>query len=782
MRIRRIALSWFRGAGASDSLELGSRSTVVYGANGSGKSSFVDAIEYALREGKIRHLAHEYSGRRQEKGIRNTHTPEGENASLAIHFGDGSEVNITTRQDGSRTRTGSGVDILDAWDYQRTILRQDEVAKFIHGTKADKYSSLLPLLGLGQLEIAAHNVRQLARAIKDHVKLDESKAQMAQVNRKRDEALGRVSDAEVLAITQELHREYCPEKVATGDSKEMCREVEAALTRLIAGSSTEQKKWFALQEVAELELKEGIAAVRTTSAVLAEEAEPLIQEKLDILSTTDIYVNQLQAEVEVECPSCGRLISVEDFREHVRAERERLGELLSASEERKAAIKSLVKTFDSLKSRLSKPALQEWRQSLAEGPLAGDLAYLDASTAEGIWESCTEEALKELECRLLPIIDAAASSSNEPPDAKRLFEDKQTIEVVSAVFTSAGQACEVDRAEALLSFLERLEQGIREEIRLQTEKTMKAISDDIQAMWSILHPDAGIDRVRLYIPRNMDKAIDVGVEFHGVEQESPRLTLSEGYRNGLGLCIFLALVKHEADADRPLLLDDVVVSLDRNHRGMIAELLKQEFGSWQVVILTHDREWYTELRHQLDSKHWSFKALLPYESPALGIRWSDKAMTFEDARAHLKKRPDAAGNDARKIMDVELASVAERLRIRMPYLRGHKNDIRTSHDFIERLIAESRKRFGKSSRDGYIDHTDATEAFRQADQLLVSWANRGSHSFDLVAPEARQLIDACENALKHFECSGCGKAVWYADAGTQKKMQCQCGAIQWRYG
>ena len=105
------------------------------------------------------------------------------------------------------------------------------------------------------------------------------------------------------------------------------------------------------------------------------------------------------------------------------------------------------------------------------------------------------------------------------------------------------------------------------------------------------------------------------------------------------------MAKREAGNDRPLILDDVVVSLDRNHRGMIVDLLTSQFADRQVIFFTHDRDWYwyAELRHQLGGKQWGFKA--PYETPELGIRWSEKTITVDEARANLKERPDSAGND-----------------------------------------------------------------------------------------------------------------------------------------
>lgn len=133
-------------------------------------------------------------------------------------------------------------------------------------------------------------------------------------------------------------------------------------------------------------------------------------------------------------------------------------------------------------------------------------------------------------------------------------------------------------------------------------------------------------------------------------------------------------------------------------------------------------------------------------------------------------------------MDVELALVAERLQIRLPYLRADKNDKRMAHEFLERFAADGKKCFRKKSGKDFEEFTEALEAFDKADRLLVSWANRASHTFDLERSEAIKLIDVCEKALEVFKCSSCGKGVWFADAEGSEWVQCQCGQIRWRYG
>jgi hypothetical protein len=783
MRIKAIQLSWFRGAAVKDSLKLGCKSMVVYGENGSGKSSFVDAVEYVLNGGKIKHLAHEYSGKRQEKAIPNTHMPEGEKTALSIKFKDDSELLVEIKPDGSSKSSGAEAIAMGTWDYQRTVLRQDELAAFICHTKGEKYSALLPLLGLQPMEVAAENLRQLAKSIEQQPKITEVKAALRQVETKRKATFGADSDEDILKKIEGLHSQYCAGEVAVADALSHCNALEAAINTRILLSSGDQRRYIALQSAAELDVKGHLEAVRKASMKLADAVEPLIAEKLEVLQSTTAFVTKLADQEEVKCPSCGRSIPVDVFKAHVDAERKSLQEILQTFNTRKANLATLSDSVKSLKSSLGMADAKPWRDELSKGAFSDNLAYLDEIDAEALRATCTEEQLKAIQGKLLPLVEAAAAASQSvPPDVQQLSADKLTVEIGKAAIQAKEQAAAASRADSLLSFISSLEQGVREEIRERCQTVMDEISADIQAMWSILHPGEPIKDVHLYVPKDEDKAIDIGLKFHDVKQDSPRLTLSEGYRNSLGLCIFLAMAKREGDKDRPLFLDDVVVSLDRNHRGMIAEVLEKDFSKRQVVILTHDREWYTELHHQIDGKKWDFGALLPYETPSIGIRWSHKATTFGDARAYLKEHPASAGNDARKIMDVELALIAERLRIRLPYLRAEKNDHRMAHDFLERLVADGKKCFQMKLDEDYVCCSDAIDALEKADCLLVSWANRASHSFDLVRSEADKLIDACEKALLFFECSSCGKNTWFSDAGGPEFVQCQCGKIRWRYG
>jgi transcription initiation factor IIE alpha subunit len=554
-----------------------------------------------------------------------------------------------------------------------------------------------------------------------------------------------------------------------------------ALDTRITESSADQRQHIALTAVASLDLEGQVISVRSSSAILASAVEPLVEEKLAVLESTGALAGKLRDQEDVVCPACGQTVSVDALQAHVKDELERLNEIVTAYDSRKTALGVLCSTVNELRSRLGEDCAKKWRADHAGGSLAENLAYLESFDAESFRTSCSEDDVATLEGSLLPIVEAARTAAQDAPtEAEQLVTDRRLAETGKLVIGGVELDSDVARAEALVGYVKSLEQGVREEIRLRSKAVIEDISSDIRIMWGILHPGEPIEDVNLCVPEGADKAIDIALKFHGVEQDSPRLTLSEGYRNSLGLAIFLAMAKRNTEV--PVYLDDVVVSLDRGHRGMIVELLEKEFKDRQVIVLTHDRDWYAELRMQLDKKDWAFGALLPYESPEVGIRWSHGTTTFDDARGLLANRPDAAGNDARKIMDVELALVAERLQIRFPYLRGEKNDKRLAHDFLSRLIASGKKCFQKKASQDYVLDADAIDAMEAADRLIVSWGNRASHSHDLVCPEATKLIDACEAALDAFKCSACGKNVWYADVQNAKLVQCQCGELRWRYG
>lgn len=781
MRIRSVQLVWFRGAAAQASLETNLKSTVVYGENGSGKSSFIDAIEHAIREGKIGHLTHEESGKRLEKAVPNTHTPKDSLTEFKIVLEDKSEVLVKIQKDGTWKKDSGGAN-LEQWDYRCTVLRQNEVSDFVLNTKGEKYSALLPLLGLQHLENCAENLRKLPRLIEQESNLKANSGTIEQIAIKRKAAFGEDDNLVIDQKISALYSIYCAGKTAPIDPSDKCRELISAIDKRIQNSSADQRRHIALSDAGGAQIRQTIDAIAGISNTLSDSIEPLISEKLQVLQSAEIFAGKL-SEDDVTCPACGTILPSNQLKTHIANEKQRLQEIITAFNERKALIGQLCDATKLLQNSLTKPDLATWVDHLRKGPLSNNLTYLDRVNVESMREKHDALTLADIKNQLTPITEEALRASQDaPPEAQTLSTDKQAATISLEIFQSIKLAEQVSKIGVLNTFIRSIEEKAREEIRQQSLAIIKEISADIQVLWGILHPNEKIEDVRLHLPKNTDKAIDICLKFHGIEQASPRLTLSEGFRNSLGLCIFLAMAKRVSSPNRPIFLDDVVVSIDRNHRGMIADLLERTFANRQIVLLTHDRDWFIELKQQLDGGIWIFRALMPYESPEIGIRWSEKIFGFDDARSSLESAPDQAGNIARKIMDIELASRAERLKVLLPYLHRERNDHRTAHEFLSEIISEAKKCMEMKTDGNFKPHEKAIEAFERADKLLISWANKGSHTFDVTKSEAKKLIDACEEALSYFDCSICRKSISKLDDKNARLTQCECGALRWRYG
>ena len=776
MKISGIELSWFRGAAESAALNTLDRSIAVYGANGAGKSCFVDAIEYTLRDGRIEHLAHEYSGKNQERAVLNTHQPKGSEAHVVITLADGADVTVSIAENGANSSVIGGETDFTVLDCARTVLRQDEVSHFIHSTKGQKYSVLLPLLGLADLEIAAENFRQLCKEVR---KMSGAVSAAATLKSAQSQ-LKRVYNGEAPSDSEGAVVELCQRFVSDSHEhafKTCSKLVKASIDAQLDDATELQKQQLAVERLGSKDLRSAVEEVKTAATGLAAVADHAVQNQLDALRATKAYI-ELDESEQVVCPSCGTEFPRSELVEHVDSE---LGTLVAAKgklEEYRHHVGELVRVARSIVAECQSAEIVRWSEQADDSSVEAAIAAAGAFEVPG--REIDAEAIKSIRDALGPaVVAAAASSSFLPPPAAELARAKERLSAATNLLEAEEQVSQARVGGRIADQVEAMEAGIREEIKRRSKGIVAEISKDIQRMWAILHPGEPIEDVRLHIPTESAKAIDIALKFYGKELTSPRLTLSEGYRNSLGLCVFLAMASRYGEGNTPIVLDDVIVSLDRGHRGMVVTLLETEFPDRQILLFTHDRDWHTDLRQQLDGKRWTFRSLLPYRNPKEGIRWSERTGTFNDARAYLDPRPDTAANEARKIMDVELAVYSEGLNLELPFARGARNDRRTAHDFLRALISVGKKSLQTKDNGSYQPNEAAVEALKAADRLLLTWANRGSHTEDVTESEATRLIDVCEEAILAFECKSCGQPVTYAEDKSGRK-QCSCGGLRWK--
>jgi energy-coupling factor transporter ATP-binding protein EcfA2 len=775
MRLQHIALTWFRGAADRVALDAQGKSTLVYGPNGAGKSSFVDGVEYMVSGGKIGHLSNEYSGRRLENSIINTQMPERMQAGIDLQFVNGTTSSAAIRSTGAVTY--SGMDALKGWQRERVILRQDEVSAFVQADKAEKYSSILPLIGLGPLETVATNIRSLGRRLAGEAGVQRDRGALAELETKWKEA--GITTAEAGVRAKACHSRYLPDETIPETLDATVAALRPVIDARIKSASAETRQHLLLATIRDLGLVGLLSSAVSATEATSRLVEPLLSERLAVLTAAEAFVKKVDGTAAITCPSCGQDVEPATFRSHVESEKKRLEGALAAFAARQRSVMALLDGIQSLNSNLRSDDLRGWtlaedqnavRDSINE-LVALDIAVLRLNPGKADL-SRLSETLPQL------ITHVRNGTSTAPPEANDLLSASKLIDAVAAHPRIRQLRARLKKVDDLVAFLNELEVQVREEIRFRTEGVISGISDHIRRMWNMLHPFSHIDEVRLYQPADTAKAIDIELNFHGRRQPSPRLSLSEGDRHSLGLCVFLSLAK-ESGGDMPLLLDDIVTSLDREHRSNVADLLLAEFSDRQVILFTHEYEWFVELKQRLPGR-WLFKTLLPFDVPATGIRWSGAPHGFASARVLLDIDPKSAANSARGLMDLHMAFIAERLGLPVPFLRGARNDLRNALDLLERFISRAPTQLRRQMEGEQHKPWDGpVAAARELKVLLVPWGNAGSHGRYLTRPEAERLIENCEIFIGSLSCTDCDTHVSHASV-DDRHYRCDCDRLRWK--
>ena len=153
--------------------------------------------------------------------------------------------------------------------------------------------------------------------------------------------------------------------------------------------------------------------------------------------------------------------------------------------------------------------------------------------------------------------------------------------------------------EALLAdLIKRQEMAINE--------FLKMFSGEINEFYSFMNPEDKVENIRLVpmIKNDNLEGIVIEYDFQGKAKSPPSAYLSESRLNSLGLSFFLASVKAFNKINKYFLLDDVISSFDRTHKTQFFKLLLEKFSDYQVLFLTHEKEFFDEIADNARSMGW----------------------------------------------------------------------------------------------------------------------------------------------------------------------------------
>ena len=175
------------------------------------------------------------------------------------------------------------------------------------------------------------------------------------------------------------------------------------------------------------------------------------------------------------------------------------------------------------------------------------------------------------------------------------------------------------------------------------------------------------------------------LHFRGHRLPTPQLFLNEARLSALGLAIYLAgrlacTPTATTTALKLLVLDDVLIGLDHSNRLPVLEVLEAKFADWQIVLLTHDRNWFDLARSHLSG--WKCVEVYEGDAQATAPMPIVRATQNRPARALLDKAKEliqtpyieAAANYTRQAFELGVRMACEVKGIAMPYRVYPKTD------------------------------------------------------------------------------------------------------------
>ena len=283
--------------------------------------------------------------------------------------------------------------------------------------------------------------------------------------------------------------------------------------------------------------------------------------------------------------------------------------------------------------------------------------------------------------------------------------------------------------------------------------------------------------------------LDLDVNFYERGLFPPGAYHSEGHQDGMGVCLYLALMKRLfGDRFSFALLDDVVMSVDSGHRYQFCKLLKEYFPNTQFIITTHDRLWAEQMKSAglVNAKTsivfhgWTIET-----GPLVA---SNQEIWDEIATALGKGKVEVAAAALRHHLEYASRHLADQLGA-TPRFRADGNY--ELGDLLPSVLVRMKALYGKAAyaAQSWGNNAHKEDAGRRKMALSTAagasgverwavsravhyneWANFGKKDFEPVVKAFKELLEC-------FSCETCKSWVQVTPRGTPESLRCGCSVI-----
>ncbi|MBX3740137.1 MAG: AAA family ATPase [Akkermansiaceae bacterium] len=570
----KLTIEAFRGANIPCELKINANRdlTILYGENGSGKTTISDALEF---------LFYGVSGSLEEKSL------DGKTRLPALVHAKRKPADLkVTWEESNQTRVAKlkGASAIHSGDLPETklrTLRRNLVTSLIEETPAKRFERIRDFVELPALE---REERVLGEFISNHKQRQQS--QLESYTRTQDEVRtiynDIFADAKNPPPLEQWIKETLENSVETVEEEiQILKDLDLQVSRLRDDFKPLSEAYEAL-EIAEERLKE---ENQKLAKAVAENTSGMA-ETIHVLERAAEYLENREPSC---CPVCDTPMEGEELRDRVTGKLATLKEISAQGKIANAAkqkrdrcangLEALQKTYFAiivalLQAHKAASEQEEW----AVHPLIPSLSVpTDATGLTKEWFAL----LREEAAQLRPLAE--------------WVEEK--LEALQKMITHRATLLRLARSQkegmkeyATLDRLIKKAEAIREILRSErvryADGMLASISADFAKIYEKIHPGEKLEQIRLYVHPDRKNSAMLSGALHGRDDVSPVAYLSESHLDTLGLALFLALEKKMDASNTLLFLDDAIASVDEAHMERLYEAILEEAAHFKHVLIT----------------------------------------------------------------------------------------------------------------------------------------------------------------------------------------------------
>lgn len=567
--LKSLTLTAFRGSAGTFSLafEKGKKLTLIYGENGTGKTTICDAFEFLAKDN-----VGSLDSRGLGAGVRKYWRTVGTNPNDFVVELAASDGTCTGKLAGNLTTVMTGA------APKVELLRQRQILELIETQPAKRYEAIKRFIDIDAFERSEDALRQQGKTLGTELaSAKQAEAQSLEELQSSYEAAG--SPTGLNAV------EWAKQKLA---------EPTTGLDADIAAISKLRAAYEALKT-----FPESLSGKRTNLASAEANADAAEQAQIDALATVDAAAAERAAVLSAgkayleshsgaeECPLCESKENVATLATAVETTLSQLSALTSANRKKKQAQTALAS---------AKAALQQ-----AEGDCIKAVAAFDDARAAHQWKAGVQLPVSaapsdptDLPAWLAANVAIAASWSDN--EASWRGESKFRAQLKAAAERYDTNAARVAELSALIPRLDQALTECVEERQKFTDGIISAIAKDVGKLYEMVHPGEGLDQIALELDPARRASLTLGASFEG-HDAPPQAYFSQSHLDTLGLCVFLALAARDHASETVLILDDILGSIDEPHVERVIDMIYQvSAGFRHTIVTTHYRPWREKYR------------------------------------------------------------------------------------------------------------------------------------------------------------------------------------------